>query len=84
MANEKIKIGDVKPDGKYIVKVLCGGCESVLVESIELSGDDLKDSWANLVMTKGFNTPRCDKGCVPTFSDLNINSEMRIEEAKGE
>jgi predicted SPOUT superfamily RNA methylase MTH1 len=77
----EIKIDDVKPDGKYIVKVICGECKTVLLESVELEGEELKSAWSNLVITKGFNTPACEKGCRPTYGDFNINSDMQIEEA---
>ena len=83
LTDEQIEIADVKPDGRYIVKVICGECQDVLLESVEMSGSDLTDAWSNLVLTKGFNTPQCEKGCRPTYSDFNINSDMRIEEATG-
>ncbi len=76
---EATKIEDVQPDGRYIVKVICGECQKVLLESVELGGTELKDAWSNLVLTKGFNTPTCEKGCRPTYDDFNINSDMRIE-----
>lgn len=77
-----IALADVKPDRPYIVKVFCGDCGGMLLESGELTGADLKESWSNLVLTKGFNTPRCkQENCRPTYSDFNINSEMRIENA---
>lgn len=72
------RIADVKPEGKYVVKVVCGGCKDVLLESVEMLGDELKEAWDRLVMTKGFNTPSCPKGCRPTYDDFNINSDMEI------
>jgi hypothetical protein len=77
-------IKDVKPDGRYVVKVRCGGCTTLLLESVEMGGAELKDEWSRLVITKGFNTPRCEKGCRPTYSDFNVNSSMTIEEVKCE
>lgn len=73
-----MKIADVQSEGKYIVKVVCGGCQDVLLESVVIPGDELKESWSRLVMTKGFNTPKCPKGCPATFTDFNINSDMEI------
>lgn len=76
---DAIKLDEVEPDGRYIVKVVCGDCSKSILESVEMSGKELKDSWSQLILTKGFNTPKCKNGCRATYSDFNINSEMRIE-----
>lgn len=78
--SETIKLADVKPEGTYVVQVLCGDCRAVLLESVDIIGDELKDAWSNLVLTKGFNTPKCKQGCRSTYSDFNINSDMTIVE----
>lgn len=76
----EIYIQNVDPEKEYFVKVFCNGCSAVLAESIEMLGEELKAAWTNLALTKGFNTKNCPNGCVPTFSDLNINTSMKIFE----
>lgn len=82
MKSEEIEFADVQPEKFYVIKVLCNGCQDVLVESKTLDGADLKDSWAQLTLTKGFNTPKCPKGCPASFSDFNISTEMKIYEVE--
>lgn len=72
-------------EDKFYIRVICTNkvgydteCRNELLTSKPMTQQEIKDRWINLVMTKGFNTPRCDKCKYSTFSDLNIGTDMQI------
>jgi len=74
----------IKPERKYKVLLLCGDCGHQLNDTKELTGEVLRADWGMLVMTSGFNAGKCPKGCRATFSDLNINTKMKIKDLESD
>ena len=56
-------------------------CKEMMLDSIVMTGDEVRESWTNLVLTAPLNAPKCPKGCPATYSDCNQNYNMVIEEA---
>lgn len=81
MAKE-VKFDDLRSDGRYMIRLYCSECKELMLESVELSGQEVRDSWTNLVMTAPLNAPSCPKGCPPTYSDCNQAYNMVIEEVE--
>lgn len=83
MAEYKLDLEDLEAAGKYLIKLYCSECQGVILESIEMTGDEIRDNLTNLVLTAPLNAPKCPKGCPATYSDCNQNYDMRIEMANG-
>lgn len=79
-----VSLDDVKPDGCYVVMLLCAQCSGELNSTHELSGKQVVDSWARIAMGSAFAAGGCKNGCRATFSDLNINTRLSIVEANNQ
>lgn len=71
---------------KYTVRVICdnpGHKKKVkLAETVPMTIKEIQDDWTRLVLTSGFNTPRCHRCGNSTFSDLNISTDLLIYDGK--
>ena len=67
-----------KEDKRYICKVLCAECGTVLNESIKLTAAEIIRSWVRIVIATPLFTKKCFKGCTPTYSDCNANINIKI------
>jgi hypothetical protein len=76
------KIADLDDNKNYKVRLLCGDCHSILNETREMTGKEIKTRWTMLVMGSGFVAGKCKEGCRSTFSDLNINTSLSIFEVQ--
>lgn len=72
-------------DQMYYLRVTCSNkieedkeCGEELLTSVSMTKKQIQDSWVQMVMSKGFNTPKCTKCSYSTFSDLNIGTNMNI------
>jgi hypothetical protein len=67
-------------NAKFKVVLRCHDCGKELNETIEMTAQELLQRWTQLVLTSGFNAGKCPDGCRSTFSDLNTNTGMVIED----
>ena len=58
--------------------ICCHDCGAILNSSIDMDRETLNDKWSLLVISSGLVTGKCPKGCRATFSDCNINTDMKI------
>jgi hypothetical protein len=65
-------------DCKFIVKLHCGDCGTVLNNTSEMSMSEIWENWTRIVLSSGFVAGKCPSGCRKTFSDLNINTHTTI------
>jgi hypothetical protein len=70
-------------DVQLKVVVTCADCGAVLNSTVPMTADELWRQWARLVVSSGLATGPCPKGCRSTFSDCNINTDLRIEAGEG-
>ncbi len=80
---ESVKLKDVQASDKYVVKAVCGDCGEPLAETHTMTGNELKKSWVMIVMGGPLVIGSCPKGCKPTFSDCNINNDLKVYPADG-
>ena len=78
---KEIEYENLKPVKKYYILLLCDECKSELNRTQLITGEEIKHNWTMLVMGSGFNAGKCKNGCRSTFSDYNINTELKIFEA---
>lgn len=62
----------------FELHVLCSDCGEKLNSTIEMTKEELEKSWSRLVMSSPLVTGACPKGCVPTYSDCNANTKLKI------
>lgn len=67
-------MSDETKDFKVVVR--CGDCGEVLNESIPMTAKGIVDAWMQLVISSPLVTKPCPKGCRPTYSDCNANTDM--------
>lgn len=68
---------------KYKIKVYCSECgkkKSLLLESMEMTKEEISNSWGSMVMSAPLNTPRCPKCKHSTFSDCNSGIDFYIQD----
>jgi len=75
----------MKKDEKFYLRLICSNlksngkkCKNELLTSKEMTKQEINDRWISMVISKGFNTPKCNKCNYSTFSDLNIGTDMTI------
>lgn len=74
-----------KTEKKYKIKVYCSKCskkKSLLLESVDMTREEISDSWVRMVMSAPLNTPRCPKCKHSTFSDCNSAIDFYIQDLK--
>lgn len=62
--------------------VKCRGfeCGETLARATDIPGNE----YTRICLSAPLNTPRCPKGCAPTFSDCNANSSLEwFEQVEG-
>lgn len=65
---------------KKIAILSCADCGHELNRSIPFEAKDE----GKVRMTSGFASGKCPKGCRSTFSDLNLNTKIKIIDAESE
>lgn len=73
-----LELSQLVPDSFYVVTDNCADCGEELNRTCVMTGVEVRERWGRLVLSAPLNTPRCPKGCRATFSDLNMNTDMRI------
>lgn len=68
-------------DQKFQVAVLCRDCGAELNSTVEMTAKQIYDEWTRLVMSSGLVTGACKAGCRSTYSDLNINTNLVVQDA---
>ena len=77
--SDKIELVDIaESDELYKLVLLCNDCGKQLNETSEMSGKEIKNLWTDMVLASGLVTGKCPNGCRSTYSDLNINTKLRI------
>ena len=71
-------IGNTNVSSRYVVQLCCSDCGEVLNQTIEMSAKEIYDEWSSLVIGSAFASGKCKNGCRSTFSDCNINTDMKI------
>lgn len=65
----------------FVILNCCKDCGEELNRSVVLTGKSIKKNWTKIVLGSGLNTKKCPNGCRSTFSDININTKLKIIEA---
>ena len=75
-----IENNGIKSDvlGSFSVHICCGDCGTEMNSTVEMTAEEIRKDWTRLVMSSGFNAGKCPNGCRSTFSDLNINTDLKL------
>jgi hypothetical protein len=65
-------------DCTFVVRQVCADCSAKLCDTKILTAEEIYKKWWKIVMTAGFAAGKCPNGCKPTFSDLNIHTDLII------
>ncbi len=60
------------------IKIHCLDCDSVILESKEMTAEEIVKNWTKMMITAPLNTGPCTKGCQPTYSDCNFHTNTKI------
>lgn len=74
-----IEYEQIEDDKNYQLKILCRDCNSELNSTKTMSGEELKRHWGQLVTSSALVSESCKSGCRSTFSDCNINTDLKIK-----
>ena len=62
------------------IKAVCEKCGAVVMESIDLTVEEVKDKWVGLIVSSVLCAPRCPKCNYSTYSDCNSAISLQIFE----
>jgi len=71
-------IAKPRVSSRYVVRLCCGNCGNILNETSKMSKNEILKQWTSLVIGSAFASGKCKNGCRSTFSDCNINTELKI------
>ena len=76
----ELTLDEVRDDGTglYVVCVHCADCDELLMAGKKMTGVDMAKDWVQIVASSPLCCPKCPKGCIPTASDCNAHTKLRI------
>ncbi len=64
--------------GTFKVVLRCHDCGEKLNDTVPMTAKEIVSAWMRLVTSSPLVARSCPKGCRPTYSDCNANTDMVI------